>query len=83
MLDKDLHARLGYDYDDAIRDTGNRALVSSRTPSTYIDAHGRFGVELVAVPPNNGEPFYASAVLNKKFDAGGLMREMPTWPGCP
>jgi phosphate/phosphite/phosphonate ABC transporter binding protein len=64
LLGVQMVVRLGHDYDDAIKDVGTgRALLSYQTPSTYIEAHDRYGVEPLVVPLSNGEPFYKSAVV--------------------
>jgi phosphate/phosphite/phosphonate ABC transporter binding protein len=48
----------------AIEELGRgRALVSYQTPSTYIEAHERYGVEPLVVPLAKGDPFYQSAVV--------------------
>ncbi len=64
ILGRRLCVRLGRDYDDAIADLGTgRALVSYQTPSTYIEAHERYGVEPLVVPLHQGEPFYRTAIV--------------------
>lgn len=64
VLGRKLFIRLGHDYDDAIADVGQgRALVSFQTPSTYIEAHEKFGVVPLVVPLAKGEPFYKSAII--------------------
>jgi phosphate/phosphite/phosphonate ABC transporter binding protein len=63
-LGRPLHVRLGHDYDEAIRDVGEgRALLSYLTPSTYVEAHEKFGVEPLVVPLAKGEPFYRAAIV--------------------
>lgn len=63
-LGRPLHVRLGHDYDEAIRDVGEgRALLSYLTPSTYVEAHEKYGVEPLVVPLAKGEPFYRSAIV--------------------
>ncbi|MCK7577683.1 MAG: PhnD/SsuA/transferrin family substrate-binding protein [Chromatiales bacterium] len=53
-----------------------RALISYQTPSTYVDARARYGIEPLVVPLAKGEPFYRSAIA-VRADAGiGLAR----WP---
>ncbi len=67
VLGRDLYVRLGHDYGDAVNDIGTgRALLSFQTPSTYIEARERFGVEPLVVPLNAGEPFYQSAIVVRK-----------------
>ena len=64
VLGRRLFIRIGHDYDDAINDLGNsRALISSQTPSTYIEAHDRYNIEPLVVPLSKGEPFYRSAIV--------------------
>lgn len=64
ILGRRLSVRLGRDYDEAITDLGTgRALVSYLTPSTYIEARERYGVEPLVVPLHHGEPFYRSAIV--------------------
>jgi phosphate/phosphite/phosphonate ABC transporter binding protein len=64
VLDHPLTVRLGHDYDDTIRELGEgRALISYLTPSTYIEAHERYGIEPLVVPLAKGEPFYRSAIV--------------------
>lgn len=64
VLGRRLYIRLGYDYDDAIKDVGTgRALISYQTPSTYIEAHEKYGVVPLVVPLAKGEPFYKSAIV--------------------
>jgi phosphonate transport system substrate-binding protein len=64
VLGRNLYVRLGHDYADAIADLGNgRALVSYQTPSTYIEAREKYGVEPLVVPLAKGSPYYHSAVV--------------------
>ena len=64
VLGRKLYVRLGHDYADAIREAGEgRALVSYQTPSTYIEAHEKYGLEPLVVPLAKGEPFYRSAIV--------------------
>ena len=64
VLGRKLYVRLGHDYADAIREAGEgRALVSYQTPSTYIEAHEKYGMEPLVVPLAKGEPFYRSAIV--------------------
>lgn len=64
VLRRPLHVRLGHDYAEAIRDVGEgRALLSYLTPSTYVEAHEKFGVEPLVVPLAKGEPFYRAAIV--------------------
>ena len=63
-LDRKLYVRLGHDYANAIADLGNgRALISYQTPSTYIEAHEKYGVEPLVVPLAKGAPHYHSAIV--------------------
>lgn len=64
VLGRPLTVRLGRDYAEAIADLGTgRALVSYQTPSTYIEAHERYGAEPLVVPLHQGEPFYRAAIV--------------------
>jgi phosphate/phosphite/phosphonate ABC transporter binding protein len=64
VLDRRLFIRLGESYEQAIADLGSgRALLSYQTPSTYVEAHERFGTEPLVVPLTKGEPFYHSAIV--------------------
>lgn len=79
VLDRRLYVRLGHDYEDAIRDVGaGNALVSYQTPSTYIEAHEKYGVEALVIPLIKGEPFYRSAIVVR--DDSGLT-ELPQLRG--
>jgi phosphate/phosphite/phosphonate ABC transporter binding protein len=70
LLERDLYLRLGHDYHDAIEDLGNgRALLSYQTPSTYVEARHKYGIEPLVVPLAKGEPFYRSAIV-VRADAG-------------
>ena len=63
-LGRRLFIRLGESYEQAIEELGNgRALLSYQTPSTYVEAHERYGVEPLVVPLAKGEPFYQSAIV--------------------
>ncbi len=64
LLGRDLYLRLGHDYADAIQDLGSgRALLSYQTPSTYIEARTRHGIEPLVVALAKGEPYYRSAIV--------------------
>lgn len=64
MLGRKLYVRLGHDYANAIADLGNgRALISYQTPSTYIEAREKYGVEPLVVPLAKGSPHYHSAIV--------------------
>jgi phosphate/phosphite/phosphonate ABC transporter binding protein len=64
ILGRQLYVRLGHDYENAIKDIGaGRALISYQTPSTYIEAHDRYGVVPLVVPLAKGEPYYRSAIV--------------------
>ncbi len=64
LLDRQLFLRLGENYEQAIEDLGDgRALLSYQTPSTYVEARLRYGVEPLVVPLAKGEPYYHSAVV--------------------
>jgi phosphate/phosphite/phosphonate ABC transporter binding protein len=64
LLGQKIFIRLGESYGQAIEDLGSgRALLSYQTPSTYIEAHERFGVFPLVVPLAKGEPYYQSAVV--------------------
>lgn len=70
VIGQKMFIRLGHDYDDAIADVGQgRALVSFQTPSTYIEAHEKYGVVPLVVPLAKGEPFYKSAIVTRN-DSG-------------
>ncbi len=63
-LGRKLYVRLGHDYANAIADLGDgRALISYQTPSTYIEAHEKYGVEPLVVPLAKGSPHYHSAIV--------------------
>jgi methyl-accepting chemotaxis protein len=64
VLGRRLFIRLGESYEQAIEDLGSgRALLSYQTPSTYVEARERYGIEPLAVPLAKGEPFYQSAIV--------------------
>lgn len=64
LLGCSLYLRIGHDYEDAVKDLGEgRSLVAYLTPSTYVEAHSRYGVEPLAVPLAKGEPFYRAAIV--------------------
>jgi len=64
VLGRRLFIRLGESYEQAIEDLGSgRALLSYQTPSTYVEAHERFGTQPLVVPLTKGEPFYHSAIV--------------------
>jgi len=64
VLGSNLFIRLGHDYDEAIQDLGTgRALVSYQTPSTYIEAHDKYGILPLVVPLAKGEPYYQTAIV--------------------
>lgn len=70
VLGRRFWIRLGHDYDGAIEDAGcGRALLSYQTPSTYIEAHEKYGVEALAIPLQEDKPFYRSAVVVRE-DSG-------------
>ena len=70
LLGQRLFIRLGENYERAIEDLGDgRALISYQTPSTYVDARTRYGIEPLVVPLAKGEPFYRSAIV-VRADAG-------------
>lgn len=70
ILGRRFWVRLGHDYDSAIEDVGSgRALLSYQTPSTYIEAHEKYGVDALAIPLQDGQPFYRSAIVVRE-DSG-------------
>lgn len=70
VLEREFYIRLGHDYADAISDIGSgHALISYQTPSTYIEAREKYGIEPLAVPLAKGEPYYQSAIVVRE-DSG-------------
>ncbi len=70
VLGQPIQLRLGHDYDDAIRDIGEgQALVSYQTPTTYLEARERYGVEPIVVPLAGGQPFYQCSIVVRE-DSG-------------
>lgn len=64
ILGRRLHLRLGESYEHAIEELGKgRVLLSYQTPSTYIEARDRYGIEPLVVPLAKGEPYYQSAIV--------------------
>ena len=64
VLGRRLFIRLGESYEQAIEDLGSgRALLSYQTPSTYVEARERYGIEPLVVQLAKGEPFYKSAIV--------------------
>lgn len=77
ILEKDFYIRLGHDYSDAIHDIGTgHALISYQTPSTYIEANEKFGIEPLVVPLTDGEPFYQSAIVVREDSGITDIREL-------
>ena len=70
VLGRRLFIRLGESYEQAIEDLGSgRALLSYQTPSTYVEARERYGIEPLVVQLAKGEPFYKSAIV-VRIDSG-------------
>lgn len=70
LLGKQMFLRLGENYDQAVEELGKgKSMVAYLTPSTYIEAHDRYGVMPLAVPLAKGEPYYQSAIV-VRADAG-------------
>ena len=64
VLGRAMFVRIGESYDQSIEDLGTgRAIVSYQTPSTYVEAHARYGVMPLVVPLTGGKPYYRSAVV--------------------
>ena len=77
VLGRKLYVRLGHDYADAIDDLGRgRALISYQTPSTYIEARAKYGVELLVVPLTKGEPYYHSAIVVRADSGIAMLRQL-------
>ncbi len=77
LLGRKLFIRLGENYEQAIEDLGSgHALISYQTPSTYVDAHARFGVEPLVVPLAKGEPYYRSAIVVRADSGIGSLAEL-------
>jgi phosphate/phosphite/phosphonate ABC transporter binding protein len=77
VLDRRLFIRLGENYEQSIEDLGSgRALLSYQTPSTYVEAHERYGIEPLVVPLTKGEPFYRSAIVVRTDSAIHSLAEL-------
>lgn len=63
-LNTRLFIRLGENYGQTVEELARgRSLIAYLTPSTYIEAHEKYGVVALAVPLAKGEPYYQSAIV--------------------
>ena len=77
VLNRQLFVRLGENYEQSIEDLGSgRALLSYQTPSTYVEARERYGIEPLVVPLTKGEPFYRSAIVVRTDSAIHSLTEL-------
>ncbi len=57
-------------YEDSIEDIGKgTAMIAYMTPSTYLNAHKKYGVKPIVFAIKNGSPTYKSAIVAAKNSA--------------
>lgn len=54
-------------FEEAIREIGEgKTGICYMTPSTYIEAHERYGVEVIAMALRNGRPYHHSVIIARE-----------------
>jgi phosphate/phosphite/phosphonate ABC transporter binding protein len=65
-LGKPVEMRVPVDFETAVSEIGEgRCLIGFMTPSTYIQAHDRYGVEVVVKAVKDGRPFHHSVIVTR------------------
>jgi phosphonate transport system substrate-binding protein len=69
-LGRPVELKVALDFSEAVRDLGEgNTEFAFLTPSTYIQAHGRHGVTLVATALRRGRPFQRSVIVRRRDSA--------------
>lgn len=66
-LDKDIEIKVAVDFEGAINDIGRGVTqFCYMTPSTYIEAHAKYGVRVILKALRHGRPSHNSAIIIRK-----------------
>lgn len=64
---KKIDLRVPLDFETAVKDIGEGITkIAFMTPSTYIEAHDRYGVKVILKALRNGRPFHHSVIVVKE-----------------
>lgn len=64
-------------FTDAVKDIGTGAAdICYMTPTTYIDAHDRYGVELLAKAVRNGVPYSHTMIVTRQDSSINTLEDM-------
>lgn len=65
-LGQQVELRVPVDFETAVQEIGEgKTLIGFMTPSTYIEAHERYGVEVIAKALRDGKPFHHSVIVTR------------------
>ncbi len=65
-LGRAVELRVPVDFETAVSELGEgKVLIGFMTPSTYIQAHDRYGVEVIAKAVRDGRPFHHSVIITR------------------
>ncbi len=65
-LGKPVELRVPVNFETAVEEIGDgKTLIGFMTPSTYIEAHERYGVEVIAKALRDGKPFHHSVIVTR------------------
>lgn len=75
-----IELRVPVDFETAVTEIGEgKCLIGFMTPSTYIEAHQKYGVEVIAKALRNGKPYHHSVIITRQ-DSG--IKSLKDLKGC-
>jgi phosphonate transport system substrate-binding protein len=80
VLKRRVQVHVAVDFAEAIKDAGeNVTVVNFMTPTTYIEAHKKYGVEVILKALNRGKPFHHSVIVVRE---GGKIERLEDLRGA-
>ncbi len=74
---KRIELRVPVDFETAVVEIGEgKVLIGFMTPSTYIEAHDRYGVEVIAKALRNGRPYHHSVIITRSDSGIRSLKEL-------
>ncbi|MBI5025315.1 MAG: phosphate/phosphite/phosphonate ABC transporter substrate-binding protein [Nitrospirae bacterium] len=66
-INKQFELKIAIDFTDTVKDIGIGVTnICYMTPSTYIEAHDKYGVEVIAKALRNGRPYHHTVIIAKE-----------------
>jgi len=70
-INRQFELKIAIDFADTVKDIGEGVTnICYMTPSTYIEAHDKYGVEVIAKALRNGRPYHHTVIIAK--EGGGI-----------